>query len=308
MRLSRILLKSYISPWQKLGFEDGAVVTKSEVKKRFRELVKQHHPDIGGDETEFKELVAAFEKISSKTSERGTRIDDEEIAVKKNVFESFWTEQTEKIRKMSIPDKHRTIAYYYITVVRKVDMRDFMMQSSSVKISQLNRGMVLQSTFTYSPGLGLMKNEEDVFSDKPDPQKLTILLMELNDDQAWGIALNRPSGGPHPGEINIHGDAQCPGRVRLFNGVYTSGKPSNHILNTSGVTRWDNFELMREVNCGMWSIIKYPARNVIFENSQPKSASPLISPLSDIATDARLPEDTLSGLIHLGVVSTNPWR
>lgn len=36
------------------------------VKKRFRELAKQHHPDAGGSAEEFVELMRAYKKLTGK--------------------------------------------------------------------------------------------------------------------------------------------------------------------------------------------------------------------------------------------------
>lgn len=41
-----------------LGITESA--TDEEIKKAFRESAKQHHPDIGGDEEEFKKAVMAY--------------------------------------------------------------------------------------------------------------------------------------------------------------------------------------------------------------------------------------------------------
>ena len=36
--------------------------TASEIKKAFRKLAREHHPDAGGDEAKFKEINEAYEK------------------------------------------------------------------------------------------------------------------------------------------------------------------------------------------------------------------------------------------------------
>lgn len=40
--------------------------TEQEIKKAFRKLTLEHHPDKGGDETKFKEINAAYEVLSKK--------------------------------------------------------------------------------------------------------------------------------------------------------------------------------------------------------------------------------------------------
>lgn len=37
--------------------------TETEIKKAFRKLTLQHHPDKGGDENKFKEINAAYEVV-----------------------------------------------------------------------------------------------------------------------------------------------------------------------------------------------------------------------------------------------------
>ena len=39
--------------------------SQDDIKKAFRKLSKQHHPDKGGDETVFKELSEAYDTLSN---------------------------------------------------------------------------------------------------------------------------------------------------------------------------------------------------------------------------------------------------
>ena len=41
-----------------------------EIKKAFRNLSKQHHPDKGGDENTFKEMSEAYDTLSSEDKRR----------------------------------------------------------------------------------------------------------------------------------------------------------------------------------------------------------------------------------------------
>jgi len=47
-----------------LGIDKGA--TEDEIKKAFRKLAHQHHPDKGGDEKKFKEINEAYQILSNK--------------------------------------------------------------------------------------------------------------------------------------------------------------------------------------------------------------------------------------------------
>ena len=46
-----------MSHYQTLGVDKTA--TQSEIKKAYRKLTMQHHPDKGGDEDKFKEIAEA---------------------------------------------------------------------------------------------------------------------------------------------------------------------------------------------------------------------------------------------------------
>ena len=52
------------SPWEILGVPVGASL--EDIKKAYRKLAKEHHPDKGGDEELFKKISGAFEFLSKK--------------------------------------------------------------------------------------------------------------------------------------------------------------------------------------------------------------------------------------------------
>jgi molecular chaperone DnaJ len=51
-----------------LGVEKNA--TAEEIKKAYRNLAKTHHPDVGGNEEEFKKISAAYETLSNEEKRR----------------------------------------------------------------------------------------------------------------------------------------------------------------------------------------------------------------------------------------------
>lgn len=57
----RLLLENTSDPYDVLGVARDA--TADEVKARFRELAKEHHPDKGGDEGQFVKIKKAREEI-----------------------------------------------------------------------------------------------------------------------------------------------------------------------------------------------------------------------------------------------------
>lgn len=63
------------NPYAILGVGDGAA--DSDVKKAFRRLSRQHHPDLGGDATAFDAVSKAYEAIVSgeyKESSSSSRV------------------------------------------------------------------------------------------------------------------------------------------------------------------------------------------------------------------------------------------
>lgn len=48
--------------YETLGLDPGA--DETEVRRAYRETVKEVHPDRGGDETEFKEVTQAYERLT----------------------------------------------------------------------------------------------------------------------------------------------------------------------------------------------------------------------------------------------------
>lgn len=45
--------------WEVMGFPPGVTVTADEIKAKFRELARKHHPDKGGSTEMYQEIVAA---------------------------------------------------------------------------------------------------------------------------------------------------------------------------------------------------------------------------------------------------------
>jgi len=62
-----------MDPYKTLGVSEGA--DKQAIKKAYRKLAAQHHPDRGGDEEKFKEVSAAYSILSddNKRKEYHTR-------------------------------------------------------------------------------------------------------------------------------------------------------------------------------------------------------------------------------------------
>jgi len=56
-------------PWAVLGLRRGA--TPDAVSSAWRALVVRHHPDAGGDPERFRELIAARDRLASRTTGTG---------------------------------------------------------------------------------------------------------------------------------------------------------------------------------------------------------------------------------------------
>ena len=77
-----------------LGLEIGA--SKDDIKRAFRSLAAQHHPDRGGDEEEYRKVIAAYTALM-----RG------EVFVVRNTFD----EQLQRIKRQQ-ELKERREAYF----------------------------------------------------------------------------------------------------------------------------------------------------------------------------------------------------
>ena len=51
-----------------LGLPPNA--TPKQIKKRYRDLAKRHHPDLGGDQQQMQRIVAAYEYLMKEHSAR----------------------------------------------------------------------------------------------------------------------------------------------------------------------------------------------------------------------------------------------
>jgi DnaJ-domain-containing protein 1 len=60
-RFARQVAEQEALPYTVLGLTPGA--SEHEIKTRYRELAKQHHPDSGGDSARFREITAAYKTL-----------------------------------------------------------------------------------------------------------------------------------------------------------------------------------------------------------------------------------------------------
>ena len=51
-----------MDPWKILGVEKGA--SKEVIQKAYREKVRKHHPDMGGDDWAFHQVQEAYETLA----------------------------------------------------------------------------------------------------------------------------------------------------------------------------------------------------------------------------------------------------
>jgi molecular chaperone DnaJ len=92
-----------------LGVNENA--TQSEIKKAYRKLALEHHPDKGGDETKFKEISESYDTLSDENKRK--QYDDSKKnpfsnfgnAGFNNPFEEFFNRGFYKERKKGSPDK-----------------------------------------------------------------------------------------------------------------------------------------------------------------------------------------------------------
>ena len=60
------VIEPTLKEYKILGLDEN--LTDMEIKRRYRELIKQYHPDNGGDVKEFIKIKKAFEKIMQSRS------------------------------------------------------------------------------------------------------------------------------------------------------------------------------------------------------------------------------------------------
>ena len=53
---------SEVNYYEVLGVDEKA--SQDDIKKAYRKLAKEHHPDKGGDETTFKKISEAYDTLS----------------------------------------------------------------------------------------------------------------------------------------------------------------------------------------------------------------------------------------------------
>lgn len=92
-----------------LGVKENA--TQSEIKKAYRKLAIEHHPDKGGDETKFKEISESYDTLSNETKRKQYDNSKKNPFVNfgnggvNNPFEEFFNRGFHKQRKKGSPDK-----------------------------------------------------------------------------------------------------------------------------------------------------------------------------------------------------------
>ena len=59
------------NPYETLGVKKDA--NKDQIKKAYRKLAMEHHPDKGGDENKFKEINEAYSALSGDSQRRASR-------------------------------------------------------------------------------------------------------------------------------------------------------------------------------------------------------------------------------------------
>jgi len=58
-----IKINNNMNPYEILGVDKNA--SADQIKKAYRKLSKEHHPDVGGDENKFKEIASAYDTLSN---------------------------------------------------------------------------------------------------------------------------------------------------------------------------------------------------------------------------------------------------
>jgi molecular chaperone DnaJ len=86
-----------------LGINENA--SSDEIKKSYRKLAMEHHPDKGGDEEKFKKISEAYETLSDEN--KRNQYDNQRrnpFGTNSSIFDEFFN-QFHTQRKTSVPDK-----------------------------------------------------------------------------------------------------------------------------------------------------------------------------------------------------------
>jgi hypothetical protein len=101
-----------------LGIDKDKVSDKVFLKSLYNKLVKEHHPDIGGDEELFKNINEAYNTLNELDT---------------------YVEESEEVRK--------TVKYQYYVSNRKPNKNDIII-SYPLTVEEINKGLTIRHTFT----------------------------------------------------------------------------------------------------------------------------------------------------------------
>jgi molecular chaperone DnaJ len=87
--------------YEVLGLSENA--TSDEIKKTYRKLAMEHHPDKGGDEEKFKKISQAYDTLGDEN--KRTQYDNQRKNPFGNMFDDFFNNNSHQQRKTNSPEK-----------------------------------------------------------------------------------------------------------------------------------------------------------------------------------------------------------